>query len=216
MPTLPTSTDPTIGCLSFNSDGWESQESSATKEVWLNTHGDYLIKEFLSPTPAFPSLFALDEFRDFVRQRTAHSQGAILSVDVVHLRGMTLARSIIKQPRGAGMEYIGTMLLPYRDFSYLLHAHAVEMQGIVQRDSYANEVLAREYGNRRRPPWSQDPYDPRFQAPLLWCQSDDERWDAATPNHALSRLRAALAKILPSIGVTREVKNSVPFRGAGA
>ncbi|HVV99161.1 MAG TPA: hypothetical protein VHB77_02405 [Planctomycetaceae bacterium] len=184
--------------------------------MWLNAHGDYLIKEFLSPTPAFPSLFMLDEFRDFVRRRTAQSNGAILSVDVVHLRGMTLARSIIKQPRGSAMEYIGTILVPYRDFCYLVHAHATEFQGIVQRDSYANEVLAQEFAGRQRPRWSQDPYDPRFQAPLLWCQSDDERWDAATPNHALSRLRAALAKILPTIEVTREVKNSVPFRGAGA
>ena len=40
--------------------------------------------------------------------------------------------------------------------------------------------------------WTQDPYDPTLDAPLLRNLAEDEQYDAQFPDHPLSRLRSIL------------------------
>jgi hypothetical protein len=205
-----------IDCLNFDTPGWDVVKSSDSKVTWTNAQGDRLGKQFFPLPPDIPSLYALEELRDYFRKQALQSGGAIISVDVLHLKGMSLARSIFKYPRPSGMGFFGSLIMPFRDFSYVIRVQCVESQDTINREATLLPRVQEQLpaGTVLADVWLQDPYDPTFRGPVLRCLSDDECWDCELPEHPLSKIRSIFAQIIPSITVDREVKNSVPFRGA--
>jgi hypothetical protein len=206
----------TIDCLTFDTTGWGLVKNTESKATWTNAQGDRLGKQFFPLPPDIPSLFALDELRDYFRKQALQSGGAIISVDVLHIKGMSLARSIFKYPRPIGMGFFGSLIMPFRDFSYVIRVQCVESQDSVNREDTLLPLVQQRLptGTVLSDVWMQDPYDPGFEGPVLRCLTDDECWDRELPEHPLSKIRAIFAQIIPTIAVNREVKNSVPFRGA--
>ncbi len=61
--------------------------------------------------------------------------------------------------------------------------------------------------------WWRDPYDGSTTGPLQANLSEDRKYDAAFPDHPLSRARALLAHLESSIRLDDEVRAAAPFGG---
>jgi hypothetical protein len=207
----------TIDSLQFDTVGWVLRKSSEAKVSWGNANGDRLRKRFSDRPPKLPSPYALDELREYYRSLSRSESSGLISVDVLHAKGLTIVRSLFKHRMADDRcSYMGVLAFPFRDFSFTVQIQAVE----AEHEASSRESAVREHfeqlwkaGTEVRMAWEQDPYDASYQEPPLRCLADDERWDPQFPDHPLSRIRAAIGKILPSLVASRELKNAVPYRG---
>ncbi len=207
---------PTVDDLQFDATGWEPRaEAAESRRAWANSSGDVLTLRYNNGVPKIPSMFRSQALRDYYTHQVALSGGCILSLDLLHVKGVAIAKLIFKTPQPkSGWGYMGSLNLAYKDFSYSLRIQAVEVAGDEARgqhvwnqlhDSQPDEAdcLALWFGSAERK-------DSEVVRP---CLADHERWDPVFPQHPLSRLRAELGRIAPTMVVSRDVKNSQPHRG---
>ncbi len=207
---------PVVDDLQFDTTGWEPRaEAAEDRRAWANSFGDVLSLRFNSGVPKIPSLFRSQALRDYYTQQIALAGGCILSLDLLHVKGVAIAKLIFKTPQSAGgWGYMGSLNLAYKDFSYSLRIQTLEVAGDDARGQYVWNQL-------------QDSQSDEADCLALWfgsaemrdsdvvrpCLADHERWDGEFPQHPLSRLRAELSRIAPSMVVSRDIKNSQPHRG---
>ena len=208
---------PSLDDVQINTTGWDPIEESADhRRKWSNAHGDVLTIRFNATAPQMPSLFRMQALKDYQAQQLQASGGTILALDLLQVKGVSVAKLLFKsmQPSG-GWGYMGMLFLPYRDFSYSIRLQAVEREGDELRGQHVWNWLHESH-----------PAETDFQA--LWfgvdessadmdtarpCLADGEHWDGDFPNHPLARLRAELTRLIPTLVVSRDVKNSAPHRG---
>lgn len=202
-----------LDSLTFDTTGWSPRNESEVRISWHNANGDKLRKLFQHSTPKMPPLFELHELRTYFRGQATAAEGGIISVDSLHIRGLDLVRSILKLPYGDQINYVGIVIIPYRDFSFNLKFQAFNNSDSIDRTAIVQQKLSGDSNNTVSAGTASDPYDPSLTNSMSRLESEDERWDAECPTHPLSRLRASIAQLLPTIQTTRDLKNSVPFRG---
>ena len=215
---------PSIDAISFDDSKWELEADRDDAKVWHNEYGDGLGVYFFPMPPDIPAAPSeIDTLRDAYRRMATDSGSAIIEVDTVTLDGILGLKVIIKYPQDpSGMTYLGTITLPFREFSYVFKIQCQEhgTTGVREAfiaDLFLKEKLQKNRGSGDEKPsglmdgWAQDPYDPSFRAPLLRNLADDERHDDQFPDHPLSRLRRQLSKLQTSLTVTPEVKKLPGF-----
>jgi hypothetical protein len=198
--------------LLIDTTGWEPRETAENRATWINAAGDVLTKRFNPEPPQMPGLFRTQELLDYYSAQVTAAGGALISVDLVHVRGTNLSKVVFKSSQSEGpLGFVGTLTLPYRDFSYSLRIQALECPGDEVRSQQAMAFLemSNPSGTDLRPLWFGEPVEVG-ETKILRCLADDEVWDVEFPTHPLARVRTELARLLPSIQVSREVKNSVP------
>ncbi|MES2792465.1 MAG: hypothetical protein V4719_22810 [Planctomycetota bacterium] len=206
-----------IDDVQFDTTGWEPRpESAENRRSWGNACGDVLSVRYYAAPPQMPSLFRLQALKDYHLQQLKAANGTILSLDLLQVKGVSVGKLLFKtQHPGGGWGYVGTLFLPYRDFSYSIRLQAVERAG--------DEARGQHVWN-----WLHESQPPDANCLALWfgldevpedtnvarlCLADEERWDRTFPHHPLSRLRAELYRLIPTLLVSRDVKNSAPHRG---
>jgi hypothetical protein len=118
------------------------------------------------------------------------------------------------------MVYVGSLTLPFADFSFVIKVQCAEFEVSGLRDAIVMERLLAEGKVTLDPEtkairgWSCDPYDPAFKATLLCHKSDEEAYDTEFPDHPLTEMRKHIATILSTIAADDEVLHSAKFVGA--
>lgn len=208
---------PALDDVQFDTTGWEPREESAeNRRTWGNACGDVLSIRFNPVAPQMPSLFRIQALKDYHTQQLQASGGTILSLDLLQVKGVSVGKLIFKTMLGSGgWGYVSMLFLPYRDFSYSIRLQALERAGDEVRGQHVWGWL-----HESQPPgadcqalWfglEQSPADPHV---ARHCMADEERWDREFPEHPLSRMRAELSRLIPTLMVSRDVKNSAPHRG---
>jgi hypothetical protein len=114
--------------------------------------------------------------------------------------------------------YIGSVTIPFRDFSYVLKVQCPERGTTGIRDTIVADQLMRE-GKIRLPDaagriinWLSDPYTPTAEGPMTRNRSEVEEYDAKYPDHPLSRARAILRHLEATTRVSDEIRNAHPFK----
>jgi len=145
----------------------------------------------------------------------------MIEVDTPQVDGCLTVRTIFKsgqQPHG--MTYIGSITLPFRDVSYVLKVQCRETgitgmrEAVVLDRMMASGQVTVGRGSEDQLQihgWSQDPYDPAINAPLMRNLAENEHYDAQFPHHPLSRLRSVLRQLQPSLRLAPELKEVPPF-----
>ncbi len=187
--------------------------------VWWTPAGDAVtLHHFPIPPdiPADPSDLAA--LRTCARSN-CHAHGAVLvSLDTTPVDGCTAVRQIVKiaqQP--SGMTYVGSLTLPFRDFSFVLKVQAEEhgltgvretavlpehlQAGTIDLDPEAEVIRG----------WTRDPYDPALHDGPYPNLSEAETYDARFPEHPLSRVRPLLRALSEGVHVSDFVRNSPPY-----
>jgi hypothetical protein len=145
----------------------------------------------------------------------------MIEVETPQIDGCLAVRSIFKlRQQLTGMTYIGSITLPFGNFSYVLKVQCMETGVTGLRESLAlPQMMASgrvklQEGSDGAPQllgWMQDPYAPTISMPLMRNLAEDEQYDAQFPNHPLSRLRSALRRIQSSLRLAPDLKDAPPF-----
>ncbi|CAN5906300.1 hypothetical protein BH11MYX4_BH11MYX4_32600 [soil metagenome] len=209
---------PSFDSISFDTAGLTLQGEKNGARVWHTEAGDGIGLFLFDKAPDIGAdLGSLDSVRAFYRALAADAGLALIEVDTPEIDDRVATRTIFKAPQEpTGMTYLGSITLPFRDFSFVLKMQCREHGTTGMRDVVVLEamlgkgqVTLREDGTMKG--WMQDPYDPSFQAPLLRNLSDDETYDALFPEHPLSRLRSTLRALEPTLRLSGELKSAPPF-----
>ncbi|MFO1019743.1 MAG: hypothetical protein U0903_03485 [Planctomycetales bacterium] len=175
---------------------------------------------YMAP-PEIPPLYPVDGLRNYFRNQWQDVSAAMISVDVLQVRGMALVRSVFKRRLKDNRQYYtGQLVLPYRDFCYALDVATIPEVVPTERETTIHELLSSQaepsQAGQCSLSWGQDPYSDTVKGEYLANPSDEETWDRQFTTHGLTVVRSTLAKIVATIMATRELRNSVPFSGTTA
>lgn len=204
---------PTLQCLTFDTSGWKPQDDNETSRSWANDGGDRLSLQLFSVPPDLPALYPIEPLRAHYRSHWQTAASAMIGVDVLQVRGMSLVRSVFKHRLKENRQYYtGQLILPYRDFCYTIDVATVPEMLPTERETVILEMISAQSGMCQLN-WGEDPYDTTVQGAYLANPSDAENWDHQFTVQGLSVVRRSLGKIVATLMATREIRNSVPFAG---
>ena len=210
-----------IDSFQFDCSGLHLHHQSHLERAWLTSQEDCVWLYYFAKPPDLPfSLQSIELLRAFDRNNLASAGSAIVEHNIVLLDGCDALKMIFKSPqKPSGMTYVGSLVLPFRDFSFVLKIQCEEngITGlreaeILNRMIESNDVEI-DFKNNRIKGWSQDPYDPQFVAPLLRNKAEEEIYDTEFPQHPLSRIRWLLNHYQGSVRVRPEAKSQPRFSG---
>ena len=115
------------------------------------------------------------------------------------------------------MTYLGSITLPFRDFSYVVKIQCMEQGTTGIRDAVildeklaSGEVTISEKSGTLEG-WMQDPYDLTIVGGFARNKSEAEEYDARFPEHPLTRLRQLLGQIEETLQISDDVRGEPTF-----
>jgi hypothetical protein len=210
---------PSLDSVRFDTAGLRFQGEREQMQVWYTPAGDGIGLYYFPLKPDIgASLQSLDSVRDFYRSTATASGAAIIEVDIVSADGCLAVRQIIKVPQQPhGMTYLGSITLPFQDFSFVLKVQCQERGVTGVRDTMVMHEALSDGRVRIAPEprelrgWMQDPYDPTLREGFHRNLSESEDYDARFPDHPLSRLRPLLARLQHTVRIETEVRGAHPY-----
>lgn len=192
-----------LDSFGFDPAGLALQGDQGNARSWLTSDGDPVtLYHFTRPSPMSAAAANLDAWRARARESVSERGGALVELEPREFGGCAAIREIVKVPQDPfGMGYLGSLMLPFRDFGFMLSIAAPERGVTGQRDTLIlNELIQQgevrfEDGTEQPIGWMADPYDPAIKTPPGRNRSDDIAYDARFPNHPLSRVRRLLRRV---------------------
>jgi hypothetical protein len=211
---------PSLASVTFDASGFHFQGERDGAWVWHTPTGDRLDVFYFPLKPDIDAdVRSLDKIHQAIRPRVTAAGAAIIELETTTTDDCLALRQIIKVPQQPhGMTYVGSLLLPFRDFSFVIKVQCQEHDMTGTRDTIIlDEALAdgrvtfdpdREESLRG---WMHDPHDPALHRGFHRNLSEAPEYDVRFPNHPLSRLRPVLAHLELTLRVAKEVKESPPY-----
>jgi hypothetical protein len=215
-----------LNSIEFDTSGFDFEGEHGGALIWYTPEGEGIgLFHFSIPPDIQVDLGSIDRVRGYYRTAAMSHGAAIVEVDILQLAGCQIVRQVGKVPQQpTGMTYMGSITLPFRDFSYVVKVQCMETGTTGVRDSTvlaekmsAGEVTFDEETMKLRG-WMHDPYDRTISYPLSpdgstcsYNSSDSAQYDEYFPAHPLSRLRRILARIQTTLTVDRDVCNAPKF-----
>jgi len=204
-----------LDLVSFDAGEFELQGDDDGIRRWRAPSGDMVgLYYFALPPDIVADLRSITAVRTFYRQIVTKSGAAIIEVETPEIAGCLTVRLIVKvPPQHPGMTYVGSITLPFRDFSYVLKAQCEEHGVTGMRDAF---VWSQKMASGEITPdaekgiihgWMRDPYDSSLGDGFAMNLSEDEQYDGRFPHHPLSRLRRLLGHLQGTLRVSEELKN---------
>lgn len=180
--------------------GWTLDQKGDRLAVWTNEQRDVLALNYFPQRPDIPDPRKGPEpLRQFFGPRAAAHHASIVEVNVVSFQAIACARLLLKTrpPDSLGLTYQGTLIVPRRDFSFVIRVYCQEIGVAGLREA---GVLA----SGAPKPESEE---------ALSQLADQEKYDSTFPNHPLSRVRRVLAEILGETKFSDEILLAPLFEG---
>jgi len=172
---------------------------------------------FALPPDIDADLRSITAVRNRYRYLATQSGAAIIEVETPEIAGCLTTRIIIKVPQNLGMTYIGSITLPFRDFSYVLKAQCEERgvtgmrDAVVLNEKMASGEITPDIENGIRRGWMHDPYDSSLDFGFAMNLSEDKQYDARFPNHPLSRVRRLLDHLQDTLLISDDLTSKPRF-----
>ena len=208
-----------LDLISVETPNSKPDELGNNKKVfYLNDYDDLSINLFDYP----PNINAKNdtelELQNNYRKVAYESGGAIIEVKKVKLGSFDTIKTIIKFPiKPAGMGYIGSYTIPFKNFSYVVKLQCSEQGTTGMRDAIVLEMMIRngtvQLGEESRimKGWMRDPYDDSIHLPFMMNLSESEEFDQMFPKHPLSRVRKYLKHIEKTIKIDESLLKEPKF-----
>jgi hypothetical protein len=193
------------------------ESESAAHRRWLNDAGEPLSLHFFDRPPDLPAPpDHVEILTTWFRQLALKGgQGLVelAPVRVDHIPSIRLvAKGVLDDASGRGRTYVGSLTLPFRDFSYVVKVQYREwgITGVREAAVLDQRADLEDWLEG----WIVDPSDP---APphLAMNLSEEPRYDSLFPNHPLSRVRRSLDALQASLTIVGEVKALPLFGSSG-
>lgn len=204
--------------LRFDLRGLRMTNTGSALREWTSAAGDTLGVHFVDGPPDLAAdLSDPAGLRRFYRERAAADGYGLIECDSVRVAGCAAARVVLKLPQQpGGLSYLASLVLPFRDFGFLVKAHCVERTTagvreaqVLQHAMASGQVTQSEHGDLLG--WARDPYGDASPSGLLWNLSDARAYDARFPDHALSRARSLLDRVEATLRIDDNVRAAPAF-----
>ncbi|NEQ97361.1 MAG: hypothetical protein F6K30_11645 [Cyanothece sp. SIO2G6] len=211
---------PTLDSITFDTSDWKLREQSASHRMWMTDLRDAVLLRYFAEQPLYPYDFrSLEAARRFYDAQSIENGGAMISVDFVKVDGIDVMKGLFKyhspDPRSMGMYYVGVLAMLYRDFSFQINTEALEVGETGAREA-AVALTLNEKSPEEKEPVHVESMDELFtlmrSKQVCRISADNEEYDAAFPNHPLSKVRTLQSRILKSLKVLDVVRNSEAYR----
>ncbi len=177
--------------------------------VWTDAAGLVLSVHFFSLVPDLPApLHQQERLRAGLAQGVAGAGGGLIEAAFGDVDGVPAVRQLIKVPRpnGQGQVFLGSWTVPKAGCSTVLKVQAAEgaMTGMREAMVMA-QVGPADY-------FRPHPYAGGGQlGGLPYHVGDLEEWDAQFPDHPLTRVRATLSRLTPTVRLDERFRTLPPF-----
>lgn len=206
--------------VSFDTSNLESQGDQNGIRVWYSPDNDVVGLHFYNIPPDIGcDITDVQAIRNCYRQLAINAGLAIIEAETVMIENCHAIRTIFKVPQQpSGMTYLGSITLPFRDFSFVLKVQCVELGPTGVRDAVVLDQMIADgkvilLSDGKIQGWMQDPYDSSIKAPLMRNRSEISEYDEQFPDHPLSRVRHLLEHIQKTMKIAPEVSRAAPFEG---
>ncbi len=197
---------PSLDAVRFDATGYtfQGEPQPGQARVWHTPTGDGLIVRFIEAPPDIPAdAGSVEDLVAFYRHLLGDSGGRLVEVRVVDAVGCRAVRTLLSVPQQpSGRTYIGSLTLPFRDFSFVIKCQCAEggptglkAALLFDRSRAANEPMTVEGG--------------RFHIPGF--DVDDPKHDAEFPHDPVARARRVLDHVARSLVVAAEVRQLPGF-----
>ncbi|NES80681.1 MAG: hypothetical protein F6K10_04355 [Moorea sp. SIO2B7] len=215
-----------IDLVKFSGDGWTFKEEDSGIKVWFNSSGDIASLNlgdiaslnFFDIVPDLPSAVKQENitfFRNLYRHIVSTVNGGIVSVEIIDIKNIPSVEVILKIPQNpTGMSYIGSVTLPFKDFSFVMKYECPEhgMTGI--RDTLIAVKIGDELEHTPNGipiGWMKDPYDSEYDSNARYNLSAQEKYDELFPEHPLTRVRNYLRNLSSNLMIHPDLINYPKF-----
>jgi hypothetical protein len=146
--------------------------------VWFTQDGDGIGLYLFTLPPDLPAVGSAGALRDFYAAALGASGGQVVETSVLAVGGCGAVRLIFKAPQQpSGMTYVGSVTIPFRDFSFVIKVQCEERGTTGMREAVLLDRRLRDGG-------IPDLSGGRLELPG-W-QPDAEEHDAEFPGHPLA------------------------------
>lgn len=207
---------PSLNSVTLDVSGLRFHEQSDGERVWATPAGDRVGLYYFPLKPDIDAdLKSVDAIRQVLRSRVAAAGSAIIEVEITTVDGCVALRQIIKVPQEPhGMVYVGSLILPFRDFSLMVKVQCHEWGTTGIREAVVLDEARADgrVGSDTDPlhGWARDPYDPALKNGH-YNLSEAPEYDSRFPTHPLTQLRSVLAHLQQTMHVTSEVRQSPAY-----
>ena len=209
---------PSLDSITFDTTGLIPQGDMNGVRVWQTPEGNGLgLYYFPIPPDISADINSLASLNSFYGSQMAAANLTGISIKTLDIDECKFIKMIVRVPQQPlGMMYIGSLTLPFRDFSFVVKMQCSESGITGMRESLIlNELLENgevEFDNKS------DEFE-GWEMPLGTVNSPSWRinraeaveYDARFPNHPLSILRRTFDQIEKSIKVSDNVKREPRF-----
>jgi hypothetical protein len=215
---------PSLNSLSFDTTAFRLQEDGDARRIWRTPWGDGVgVFLFTLPPDIEAAIESIDDVRMFYRSSAMAAGFGVIEIETPSIDRCIGVRTILKCPQQPhGMTYLGSITLPFRDFSFVVKAQceehgvtgvreAVVFDEMLASGKIRTEDVARAKKSGKVPGWMQDPYDATIKWSIQRNLAEDEQYDVRFPEHPLSRVRTILRGVQSSLHFAPEVVNAPPF-----
>jgi len=212
-----------LDLVSFDVVGFDAHGDHDGVRVWHSTSGDPVgLYYFPIPPDILADLEDLTGVRGFYRKTAADAGLAVIEVETPIIQGRQCVRAIFKAPQQpTGMTYIGSLTLPFRDFSYVLKVGCLERGITGAREAMILDQCMKDGTVSNSPDgridgWMADPYDASVRGPFMRNRAEAQEYDARFPEHPLSRTRRVLDHIQATLTIESDLRRSPSFARFGS
>ena len=208
-----------LDLIRFDVAGFEAQGDRNGVRVWHSPAGDGVgLYYYPIPPDIEADLEDVEAIRTFYRKTASRSGSAIIEVETPMVQKFRAVRTIVKVPQNpSGMSYLGSLTLPFRDFSYVLKVQCAERGVTGEREALILDRLiasgvvsiSQEGGIEG---WMEDPYDATVRAPFMRNRAEATEYDAKFPEHPLSRARQVLDGIQTTMAISPSLRSAPSFQ----
>ena len=208
-----------LDLVTFEATGFSAEGDRDGIRVWRSAAGDGVGLYYFSVPPDIDAdLDRVDVVRAFYRRLASAPGLAIIEIETPIIQGRRCVRSIFKAPQQpTGMTYLGSLTLPFRDFSYVLKVASVEQGVTGVRDAFVFADLLKRGAVSTSDDagiegWMEDPYDASLRAPFMRNRAESREYDAMFPQHPLSRARHVLDHLQETLTLDRALNTAPSFK----
>lgn len=191
---------PSLASVVFDTAGYRDLGVQDGKHIWHTPQGDGVGLFFF---PLHPDLPENARSEEELRQAFSASLTGCKFVELhlIAVDDQPSVQSIIKSPQQpTGMTYVGSIIIPFRDFSFVLKVQCQEHGMTGMREAIILNGILAKGGVARDGSGLPVGFSP-----------DDPKYDAEFPKHPLSRLRTVLRHMEKSLRLNSSVRQLPPF-----
>ena len=204
--------------FTFDETDFKFQGEKDRVLVWLTPKGDDLqLFHFAVPPDIEADPRDVESLRALLRPKVLREGHGVIEIEAGVVDSCVAARTLFKVAQEPlGRTYVGTLVFPFRDFSYVFRVESPE-QGVTGfRESIILSKLLNtrvsldvEAGQLRG--WLDDPYDSNETGPMTRNVSERREYDSRFPNHPLSRARWVLDHLGRTLRIDDALKQQPRF-----